>query len=515
MLEECLLRQYEHSIILHKNQSTIPRSARGKTLFSGYFKKVCSSLINFPQCNILNMNMKKRTTWIWIFCALLIVGGVAAAIGMQMARQKKAQRDAWVNSPVIHEGITVGGVAVGGLTPAQAEQAIREALAEEFAAEEAVFCLDGEERRASYAAMGISIDCAASAQTAYAWGREGSYGELKAEIERLAAGQESSLSYCLDEAQARQTAAEWKTRYDTLATDAWLEAQDGQLIYHEEQAGRALSEAGAVSALREGVQEGEIAMFVLPVERIEPERKLADITPGLVRRAKAETSFGGTADNRGKNIEKAIALLDGHLLYAGQECSMNEILGDRTAANGWLPAPAIVEGGAQREDQPGGGVCQVSTTLYNAVAKADLEVTARRCHSAKVNYVKTGLDATVNTGTIDFRWKNNTEGDAFIHAWIEDGTKVCVEVYALPFAGFDEIKLESEHTGDIEPEGEMEVVYDGTKEKGFSEVEVPRQKGETYTSYKVYYCAGKEVRREKLADSKYRAQRGRKVVGTK
>ena len=51
--------------------------------------------------------------------------------------------------------------------------------------------------------------------------------------------------------------------------------------------------------------------------------------------------------------------------------------------------------------------------------------------------------------------------------------------------------------------------------KGFSEVEVPRQKGETYTSYKVYYCAGKEVRREKLADSKYRAQRGRKVVGTK
>ena len=95
------------------------------------------------------MNMKKRTTWSWIFCALLIVGGTATAIGMQMARQKKAQRDAWVNSPVIHEGVTVGGVAVGGLTPAQAEQAIREALAEEFAVEEAVFRLDGEERRAS------------------------------------------------------------------------------------------------------------------------------------------------------------------------------------------------------------------------------------------------------------------------------------------------------------------------------------------------------------------------------
>ena len=98
-----------------------------------------------------------------------------------------------------------------------------------------------------------------------------------------------------------------------------------------------------------------------------------DFTQGLVRRCIAVTSFDGTKDNRGQNILKATEMLNGILVHSGETFSMNETIGDRTEENGWKMAPAIVDGGARREDQPGGGVCQVSTTLYQAVAKLILK----------------------------------------------------------------------------------------------------------------------------------------------
>ena len=98
---------------------------------------------------------------------------------------------------------------------------------------------------------------------------------------------------------------------------------------------------------------------------------------------------------------------------------MNGVLGERTTERGYLPAPAY--SGNRLVNSPGGGVCQGSTTLYNCVLLADLEVVERVCHGAMVTYVPLGLDAAINWLTTDFRFRNNWNFPIQIKAWLEDG----------------------------------------------------------------------------------------------
>ena len=111
--------------------------------------------------------------------------------------------------------------------------------------------------------------------------------------------------------------------------------------------------------------------------------------------------------------------LNGLVLQPGETFSMNETLGERTLERGYKPAPAY--SGNRLVNSPGGGVCQGSTTLYNCVLLADLEVVFRACHGAKVGYVPLGLDAAINYLTTDFQFRNNFNFPIRIKAWLEDG----------------------------------------------------------------------------------------------
>lgn len=117
-----------------------------------------------------------------------------------------------------------------------------------------------------------------------------------------------------------------------------------------------------------------------------------------------ETKHGDN-ENRNTNLRLVCEILNGLILQPGEEFSFNGAIGQRTEERGFKPAPAY--SGNRLIDSIGGGVCQTSTTLYNCVLLADLEVLTRFCHGAKVNYVPIGLDAAVNWGTTDFAFRNN------------------------------------------------------------------------------------------------------------
>lgn len=131
-----------------------------------------------------------------------------------------------------------------------------------------------------------------------------------------------------------------------------------------------------------------------------------------------ETRHNNNA-NRNHNLQLQCDALDGLILQPGETFSMNGVLGERTKERGYLPAPAY--SGNRLVDSPGGGVCQGSTTLYNCVLLADLEVIERFCHGARVGYVPLGLDAAINWLTTDFRFRNNWNCPIQIRAWLEDG----------------------------------------------------------------------------------------------
>ena len=126
-----------------------------------------------------------------------------------------------------------------------------------------------------------------------------------------------------------------------------------------------------------------------------------------------------TNENRNNNLRLLCQALDGYVLQPGETFSYNQVVGERTKERGYLPAPAY--SGNRLTDSIGGGVCQGSTTLYNCVLLADLEVVFRACHGAKVTYVPPGLDASVNWLTTDFQFRNQYHFPVKIQAEVTDG----------------------------------------------------------------------------------------------
>lgn len=140
------------------------------------------------------------------------------------------------------------------------------------------------------------------------------------------------------------------------------------------------------------------------------------------------TSFTSSGYNRSNNIILSSAKLNGLVLMPGEEFSYNQAVGQRTKAAGFRKAGAYSNGKVVQE--VGGGICQVSSTLYNAVLYANLEIVERTNHYFNPGYVKAGLDATVSWGGPDFRFKNNRNYPIRI-VTDTSGKKLKVYIYGL------------------------------------------------------------------------------------
>lgn len=159
------------------------------------------------------------------------------------------------------------------------------------------------------------------------------------------------------------------------------------------------------------LEKNEDTEKVLQIETMQPEitteKANAMLFKDQLSYMKTHFNTGNTNDrNRGENIKLAIAKINGRILLPGVTFSFNDTVGPRTEEGGYQKAHTYSAG--KVVDGIGGGICQVSTTLYGAVLKSDLEVLERRNHMFTVGYVPYGQDATVSYGTQDFKFKNST-----------------------------------------------------------------------------------------------------------
>lgn len=129
----------------------------------------------------------------------------------------------------------------------------------------------------------------------------------------------------------------------------------------------------------------------------------------------ATTKIIDTGENRVLNIKKACESVSGSAVFPEKEFSFNKMTGPRSRENGYKNAPVIVEG--EKSYGIGGGVCQVSTTIYIAALNANLAITEHHKHSEAVMYAPYGNDATVVYGAKDFKFKNNTNNTLYIYVW--------------------------------------------------------------------------------------------------
>jgi len=197
--------------------------------------------------------------------------------------------------------------------------------------------------------------------------------------------------------------------------------------------GYGLDVASTLQLIKDTIAAGQLQTTVQPVvTAVQPTQTIADLQAhtALIGDFSTTYDFKGTAEdteaqraiipNRAFNVEKAVSMINNNIVKPGERWSFNEVVGDRTEENGWLEANGIF-GGDTYDLQFGGGVCQVSTTLYNALLEAYPYFAGtfdRKKHTIPSTYVEKGLDATVDTGRIDFGFKNQSDYPIYIFAYV-------------------------------------------------------------------------------------------------
>lgn len=162
--------------------------------------------------------------------------------------------------------------------------------------------------------------------------------------------------------------------------------------------------------------------------------------------SKFSTSFSSSNYSRSTNISLAAQKLNGVVIMPGETFSYNQTVGQRTKAAGFKEAPAYLNG--QVVQEVGGGICQVSSTLYNAVLYSNLEIVERYNHGFKPSYVKPGLDATVSWGGPDFKFKNNRNYPIRIKT-DTSGKVLKIYIYGLKTDNDYTVKLDAQYVSNV------------------------------------------------------------------
>ena len=195
--------------------------------------------------------------------------------------------------------------------------------------------------------------------------------------------------------------------------DATLRHEDGAVL--PDRVGRRVEEAATYAAVRDAERGAEVA----PVVRSVAARwRTEDITSLTQVLGSYRTWIDGSS-GRYLNVAKGAAHINNRLVLPGETFSTLGAIGDPTKQRGWHPAPVIVWGSYQQG--VGGGLCQVSSTLYNAVARAGLRIVERHHHAKAVHYVPRGKDATIAWPSLDFRFANDGPRPVLIKAYVRGG----------------------------------------------------------------------------------------------
>jgi vancomycin resistance protein YoaR len=340
----------------------------------------------------------------------------------------------WKNSGQIAPGMIVQGEPLGGLSKEEAEARLQKRFGRLFVT------LETPERPYTLALhqLGGEVLVAQSAEAAYKYGRN---GNLVSDAWKYWTSQKLEQRRALpirwDKATLRKTMWTVATNYKRAPQDAKLEVNESGIQIVPEENGRAMNVGATCALLQKQYFAGKPAITA-KTETLAPRLAAADLAGRDVLLGSYTTYFNAGIEGRTRNIYLAAAAVNGKVLMPGEKFSFNASTGERTPEKGYriahiflrkpgAPKAEIVEG-------TGGGTCQVSSTLYNAVRKTNnragdkLDILERNHHSLPVTYVPTGLDATVAWPYKDFRFRNEFPHPVYIRTEIK-GSHITIGIW--------------------------------------------------------------------------------------
>lgn len=333
-------------------------------------------------------------------------------------------------SDEIAMGVYAGEVNLSGLTKEEAKDAVEEYFLEK-AEEKITLTVNKEDLEVTRGDLGIAWGNPEVVEEAYGVGKSGNLIKRYKAMKDLEFNNEVlELEYTADFSMVETVVSEKCTKLNKEATNLGLEKTENGFVVIEGQQGVVVDEAAAkevIMAYIEDEFDGTSAMIEIPTMISEPLGSREELAKVKDLLGSFQTSFKSSNANRSKNVRTGAAHINGTVLYPGEEFSTYEYVTPFTTENGYAMAGSYLNG--KTVDSMGGGICQVSSTLYNAVLMAELEVTERSPHSMMVAYVQASADAAIAGTYKDFKFKNSTDAPIYIEAYTTEGKNVVFNVY--------------------------------------------------------------------------------------
>lgn len=328
-------------------------------------------------------------------------------------------------------------------------------------------------------------------------------------------GKTFPLSWQTNEDTVRTYVENNCTKYDKKAQNASLTRENGAFNFVAGTEGLELNVDSAVRTISDYLENSwtsdNTEVLNLETQVTEPEgsaEELANIKDLL---GSFTTSFSTSGSNRCKNVSSGASHINGTVLYPGEEFSAYETVSPFTEANGYAMAGSYLNG--EVVDSMGGGICQVSTTLYNAVLRAELNVTERSPHSMTVHYVDLSEDAAIAGTYKDFKFVNSTEYPIYIEGYTTSDKKITFNIYGKEtrdknrtISFESQIVSETPATTILQEDAGQGIGYKAVSSKGSS--------GYVAELYKIVKVNGVETDRIKVNKSTYKGTNRVVTYGT-
>ncbi|MCE5324510.1 VanW family protein [bacterium] len=404
-----------------------------------------------------------------IVIALIIVIPIAAALVKTLSFGAAGR---------ICKGVTISNVSVSGFSRSRAERVMRAWAAKRADRRITLTALDSR-WVGSVADFGAHIKWKESVDQAMAVGRKGNIiGRMICVLNPTSTGKAIDVQVALDHNEIEKTIAKVARSVNRPHKDAKIKVVSGRLEVDQDSVGIKLDEDRAAKVISNALRT-DAMVVTLPVISDKPDVTAEDARGIDTLLARFTTPFNPGKVDRTHNLTLAARSINGIILKPGEEFSYNDAVGPRVLGRGFRNAPIFVKG--KLEPGVGGGICQVSTTLYNTVLLAGLHIIERHPHSRTVPYVGAGRDATVAYGLRDFRFTNSNASPICILTSISRGN-VAVDLYGASQEKKD-VKI---YTGPVRysPPKPAETVTDATLASGVHKVIDKGARGVRVTVYR-------------------------------
>lgn len=434
----------------------------------------------------------------------IIVAGFSLASDMVKAQENE--------DGVIPDKVYIGDIAVGGMNADEATQAVQADVAQKMSAQ---FTLTAGERQATVSAADLGVEWANThvIEDALTVGKAGNLIErYKAKKDLENADKVFDIQYDVDEQKVKSCLEENAGELNQEPVENGLTRENGAFVLTEGKQGVEVDTAKAVAEIEDFFSSdwnGENGTIELSAKVVDPKVSAEDLKKVKDVLGTFSTDFSASSAGRIANVKNATEKINGTVLYPGEEFSVYDSIGPLDASNGYELAGAY-ENGTTVESY-GGGVCQVSTTLYNAVIRAELEVTERFNHSMMVDYVQPSMDAAIAGTYKNLKFKNSTEAPVYIEGYTNGGI-LYFTIYGEETRDPDrQVTFESETVSVDEPATQIVASGDPI---GSVSVTQKSHTGRTAQLWKIVTVNGVEKSREVFNKSKYNASPKIISVGT-